>query len=243
MSTDTPTPRAWLRNAQILSFKDDRWVLWKSLEWVAGFGGVPGAALHRCIQDGKWFFKNITGIKSWTHDDREWMCWISRLLYNSRQLVICACLSLWQHFSQAAQGADQEADVVLLNEKKDIQGEVDKEESVTTRGIKWLEDEELTQEAPLAKWPKPSEDHMVLLHPTHLLGATALDGGETTVRGGKAVVRDGSMMLEHTTTRLYIKHCRLISEQGEEGTVYIDKDITLVGGDSKRIRLSYLMTD
>ena len=50
-------------------------------------------------------------------------------------------------------------------------------------------------------------------------------------------------MLEHTTTRLYIEHHRLISEQGEEGTVYIDKDITLVDGDSKRIRLSYLMTD
>ena len=43
-------------------------------------------------------------------------------------------------------------------------------------------------------------------------------------------------LLEHTTTRLYIKSCGLTSEQGEEGTVYIDKDITLVGEDSKRIR-------
>ena len=34
-----------------------------------------------------------------------------------------------------------------------------------------------------------------------------------------------------------VKCHRLTSEQGEEGTVYIDKDITLVGGDSKRIRL------
>ena len=58
-------------------------------------------------------------------------------------------------------------------------------------------------------------------------------------------VRRGSLilLLEHTTTRLYIKHHGLTSEQGEEGTVYIDKDITLVGRDSKRIRLSYLMTD
>ena len=40
-----------------------------------------------------------------------------------------------------------------------------------------------------------------------------------------------------------VKHHGLTSEQGEEGTVYIDKDITLVGGDSKRLRLSYLMTD
>ena len=57
--------------------------------------------------------------------------------------------------------------------------------------------------------------------------------------------RRGSLilLLEHTTTRLKVKCCRLTSEQGEEGTVYIDKDITLVGGDSKRIRLSYLMTD
>ena len=44
-------------------------------------------------------------------------------------------------------------------------------------------------------------------------------------------------LLEHTTTRLYVKCHGLTSEQGEEGTVYIDKDITLVGGDSKRIRL------
>ena len=44
-------------------------------------------------------------------------------------------------------------------------------------------------------------------------------------------------MLEHTTTRLYVKHCGLTSEQEEEETVYIDKDITLVDGDSKRIRL------
>ena len=53
--------------------------------------------------------------------------------------------------------------------------------------------------------------------------------------------RRGSLilLLEHTTTRLYIRHHRLTSEQGEEGTVYIDKDITLVGGDSKRIKLSY----
>ena len=43
------------------------------------------------------------------------------------------------------------------------------------------------------------------------------------------------LLLEHTTTRL--KSSRLTSEQVEEGTVYIDKDITLVGGDSKRIRL------
>ena len=40
-----------------------------------------------------------------------------------------------------------------------------------------------------------------------------------------------------------VKHRGLTSEQVEEGTVYIDKDITLVGGDSKRIRLNYLMTD
>ena len=44
-------------------------------------------------------------------------------------------------------------------------------------------------------------------------------------------------MLEHTTTRLYVKHHGLTSEQREEGTVYIDKDITLVGGDSKRTKL------
>ena len=47
------------------------------------------------------------------------------------------------------------------------------------------------------------------------------------------------MVLDHTTTRLYIKCHRLTSEQGEEETVYIDKDITLVDGDFKRIRLSY----
>ena len=47
------------------------------------------------------------------------------------------------------------------------------------------------------------------------------------------------IVLEHTTTRLKVKHHGLTSEQGEEGTVYIDKDITLVGGDSKRIRLRY----
>ena len=47
------------------------------------------------------------------------------------------------------------------------------------------------------------------------------------------------VLLEHTTTRLYVEHCRLTSEQGEEETVCIDKDITLVGGDSKRVRLSY----
>ena len=46
-----------------------------------------------------------------------------------------------------------------------------------------------------------------------------------------------SLMLEHTTTRLYVEHHRLTSEQGEEGTVYIDKNISLVGGDSKRIKL------
>ena len=46
-------------------------------------------------------------------------------------------------------------------------------------------------------------------------------------------------MLEHTTTRLYVKCHGLTSEQGDEGTVYIDKNITLVDGDSKRIRLSY----
>ena len=53
--------------------------------------------------------------------------------------------------------------------------------------------------------------------------------------------RSGSLilLLEHTTIRLYVKYHGLTSEQGEEGTVYIDKDITLVGGDSKRIRLSY----
>ena len=44
-------------------------------------------------------------------------------------------------------------------------------------------------------------------------------------------------LLEHTTTRLYVERCRLTSEQREEGTVYIDKDITLVGGDSKRTKL------
>ena len=46
-------------------------------------------------------------------------------------------------------------------------------------------------------------------------------------------------LLEHTTTRLYIECRGLTSEQGEKGTVYIDKDITLVGGDFKRIRLNY----
>ena len=48
-----------------------------------------------------------------------------------------------------------------------------------------------------------------------------------------------SRLLEHTTTRQYVKCYGLTSEQEEEGTVYIDKNITLVGGDSKRIRLSY----
>ena len=54
------------------------------------------------------------------------------------------------------------------------------------------------------------------------------------VRGGSLI-----LLLEHTTTRLKVKRHGLTSEQGEEGIVYIDKDITLVGGDSKRIRLSY----
>ena len=46
-------------------------------------------------------------------------------------------------------------------------------------------------------------------------------------------------VLEHTTTRLYIECHGLTSEQEGEETVYIDKNITLVGGDSKRIRLRY----
>ena len=50
-------------------------------------------------------------------------------------------------------------------------------------------------------------------------------------------MRTAEKVLEHTTTRLYVKRHGLTSEQGEEETVYIDKDITLVGGDSKRIRL------
>ena len=43
----------------------------------------------------------------------------------------------------------------------------------------------------------------------------------------------------HDLNLEYVEHHRLTSEQREEGTVYIDKNITLVGGDSKRIRLNY----
>ena len=57
-----------------------------------------------------------------------------------------------------------------------------------------------------------------------------------------ALAGDGMDVRTHNY-QTKVKRCRLTSEQGEEETVYIDKNITLVGGDFKRIRLSYLMTD
>ena len=50
------------------------------------------------------------------------------------------------------------------------------------------------------------------------------------------VVRTYNYQTKHQASQAYIR-------TRKKGTVYIDKDITLVDGDSKRIRLSYLMTD
>ena len=68
----------------------------------------------------------------------------------------CNICTLWQRFGRAARGADQEATVILLYEKKDLR--VDKNnEGIGTESTKRKPEDQLTKEAPPPKRSKGSK--------------------------------------------------------------------------------------